>query len=59
LQEWHEKIDQLKDATKDIYLLFNNNSGGDAADNAKQMQKLLSIEYEDLAPRQLDLFSGE
>ncbi|UAL51729.1 MULTISPECIES: DUF72 domain-containing protein [Metabacillus] len=59
LQEWHEKIDQLKDATKDIYLLFNNNSGGDAADNAKQMQKLLNIEYEDLAPRQLDLFSGE
>lgn len=59
LQDWRENIDQLKDSTKDVYLLFNNNSGGDAADNAKQMQKLLNIEYEDLAPRQLDLFSGE
>jgi uncharacterized protein YecE (DUF72 family) len=59
LQDWRENIDQLKDSTKDVYLLFNNNSGGDAADNAKQMQKLLNIEFEDLAPRQLDLFSGE
>ncbi|ETI70564.1 hypothetical protein BAVI_01819 [Neobacillus vireti LMG 21834] len=39
-----------------MYLLFNNNSGGDAADNAKEMMNLLHIEYDDLAPRQLGLF---
>ncbi|KEZ47884.1 DUF72 domain-containing protein [Metabacillus indicus] len=59
LNQWAEFIEELKEETEDIFLLFNNNSGGDAADNAKQMQKLMKIEYEGLAPRQLDLFSGE
>ncbi|MEH7119775.1 DUF72 domain-containing protein, partial [Neobacillus vireti] len=40
-----------------VYLLFNNNSGGDAADNAKEMLNLLNITYEGLAPTQLDLFN--
>ncbi|PLR67101.1 DUF72 domain-containing protein [Bacillus sp. UMB0893] len=57
LKEWGEHLAELKRTTKDIYLLFNNNSGGDAADNAKQMIQLLNIEYKGLAPRQLDLFS--
>lgn len=56
LQEWAEKIKSLATEVKDVYLLFNNNSGGDAADNALQMIQLLTIEYEDLSPRQLDLF---
>lgn len=56
LKEWAEKIQRLMKETRDIYLLFNNNSGGDAADNAKQMMKILNIEYKGLAPRQLDLF---
>jgi uncharacterized protein YecE (DUF72 family) len=38
-------------------VLFNNNSGGDAAQNGKQMKELLDIEYKGLTPRQLDLFS--
>lgn len=42
--------------TPEITLLFNNNSGGDAADNAKEMQDLLKIQYHDLNPRQMDLF---
>ncbi len=42
--------------SKDVYVIFNNNSGGDAADNAAQFIDMLHIEYEGLAPRQLDLF---
>ncbi|MCA0970404.1 DUF72 domain-containing protein [Halobacillus litoralis] len=56
LKEWAARIRELKQATPDITLLFNNNSGGDAATNAKQMQQLLNIEYNDLNPRQMDLF---
>ena len=46
----------LEQSSKDIYILFNNNSGGDAAENAKRFQAMLGIEYEGLAPRQLTLF---
>lgn len=56
LLEWKEKLIQLQNDCEQIYLLFNNNSGGDAADNAKRMIELLEIEYIGLAPRQLDLF---
>ncbi|MEH7108456.1 DUF72 domain-containing protein [Bacillus sp. JJ1764] len=56
LNEWAVQIQALAKQCTDVYLLFNNNSGGDAADNAKQMMELLQIEYECLAPRQLDLF---
>ena len=56
LQEWSERIQQLASETKNLTILFNNNSGGDAADNAKQMIDLLDIQYDFLAPRQLDLF---
>lgn len=56
LREWVAHIRQLETQTTDLYILFNNNSGGDAADNAKQFMQLLGIEYTGLAPRQLDLF---
>lgn len=56
LQEWADTIRKLAKESADVYVLFNNNSGGDAADNAKEMINLLDIKYEDLAPRQLDLF---
>ncbi|GAJ57593.1 hypothetical protein B23_0783 [Geobacillus thermoleovorans B23] len=56
LREWARHIEALKQKTKQIYVLFNNNSGGDAADNAKQLIDLLGIEYTGLAPRQLGLF---
>ncbi|MEY9216581.1 uncharacterized protein YecE (DUF72 family) [Bacillus subtilis] len=46
----------MQQQCKDVFVLFNNNSGGDAADNGKQMLELLDIEYSGLAPRQLDLF---
>lgn len=57
LLEWKYKLLQLQQQTKDIYVVFNNNSGGDAANNAKRMVELLGISYDGLAPRQLDLFS--
>jgi uncharacterized protein YecE (DUF72 family) len=56
LQEWAGSIQTLTKECSNVYLLFNNNSGGDAADNAKEMIDLLHINYEGLASRQLDLF---
>ncbi|MFU0790592.1 DUF72 domain-containing protein [Cerasibacillus sp. JNUCC 74] len=56
LLEWKTRLEKLKIESKDIIVLFNNNSGGDAAGNAKQLQELLGIEYDGLAPKQLDLF---
>jgi uncharacterized protein YecE (DUF72 family) len=56
LKEWADNLKQLDSTTKQVFVLFNNNSGGDAADNAQQMLELLDIEYAGLNPRQLDLF---
>lgn len=56
LLEWKNHLLYLNQQCKDVYVVFNNNSGGDAADNAKQMIELLDIEYDDLAAKQLDLF---
>ena len=56
LLEWKERILELAKTSQDIIILFNNNSGGDAAVNAKEFQSMLGIEYEGLAPRQLGLF---
>jgi uncharacterized protein YecE (DUF72 family) len=56
LDEWALNIKELQKKCKNIYVLFNNNSGGDAAGNAKEFIQLLNIEYTNLAPRQLDLF---
>ncbi|WP_210365223.1 DUF72 domain-containing protein [Bacillus sp. REN3] len=56
LKEWARKMEKLEERTAKVYALFNNNSGGDASDNARQMVDLLRIEYSGLNPRQLDLF---
>ncbi|MCW9130428.1 DUF72 domain-containing protein [Bacillus paramycoides] len=56
LEEWVERLEQLKKKAKDIYVLFNNNSGGDAADNAKQLMEMMSITYGEPKPEQLNLF---
>ncbi|MFJ5770220.1 DUF72 domain-containing protein [Psychrobacillus sp. NPDC093180] len=52
------KVEQLQKQAKEVVVLFNNNSGGHAAKNAKSFQKMLGIEFEGLAPKQLDLFEG-
>jgi uncharacterized protein YecE (DUF72 family) len=56
LEQWAEHLNTLLCQTQQLFVLFNNNSGGDAADNAKQMIEILGIEYKNLAPKQLDLF---
>lgn len=56
LKEWQVLIEEILKKSKEVCILFNNNSGGHAAQNAKQMIQLLGIEYSGLAPRQLDLF---
>jgi uncharacterized protein YecE (DUF72 family) len=56
LLELKKSIQELTKHTKDIIVLFNNNSGGDAAGNAKAFQEILGVEYEGLSPKQLDLF---
>ena len=56
LLEWAAQLKKLKESCRMVYVVFNNNSGGDAADNAKQLIELLRIEYNNLAPRQMNLF---
>lgn len=56
LDEWVAIVSQLQTETKQIILLFNNNSEGDAVDNAKQLIQKCNIIYADLAPRQSELF---
>jgi uncharacterized protein YecE (DUF72 family) len=50
------QIEILQHKTKDIYIVFNNNSGGHAAGNAETFIKMLNIKYEGLSPKQLKLF---
>lgn len=56
LQDLAEKVRILDQKAKNVYVVFNNNSGGHAAQNAKMFQKYLDIDYEGLAPQQLKLF---
>lgn len=56
LREWIPAIEQLLEESKSVTMLFNNNSGHDAAPNAKKMMEYLGITYNDLNPRQLGLF---
>lgn len=56
LAEWVQRLHKLQDQSKHVEVLFNNNSGGDAADNAYQLIHLLGIKYEGLAPKQLGFF---
>jgi len=59
LTELSHKIIKLEQLCKEVYVLFNNNSGHHAADNAKNLQQMMNINFEGLAPKQLDLFGGE
>ncbi len=51
-----EQIQQVSADSAEVGVIFNNNSGGDAADNALQLKKILRLEYEGLNPSQIDLF---
>ncbi|MBD8033272.1 DUF72 domain-containing protein [Solibacillus merdavium] len=56
LQKLAEDIQLLETQVEHIYVLFNNNSGGHAAKNAKRLQQILRIEFGGLAPKQLGFF---
>lgn len=51
-----EVTEGLAAEAQDVTVIFNNNSGGHAAPNAKALQEMLGLEFGGLAPRQLDLF---
>lgn len=59
LQEIQQEVEKLTAETKEVFVIFNNNSGGHAARNAQQFQKMLNINYESLTPKQLNFFEGE
>jgi uncharacterized protein YecE (DUF72 family) len=56
LLEWKHHINKLLESTRNCWVIFNNNSGGDAADNAMQLMKLMNLEMPKLPPDQLSLF---
>lgn len=59
LMEIEQAIRQLGNETEHVYVIFNNNSGGHAAENAKRLQKMMGIDFQALAPKQLDIFEEE
>ena len=56
LIELASAIRSAEQQTKDIGIIFNNNLGGDAAENALALQKILKIKPQGLNPKQMDLF---
>ena len=59
LQGLMAHIQHLESQAKEVYVLFNNNSGGHAAANAKQLQQMLQLQFDQLAPKQLNMFEGD
>ncbi|MBP1044083.1 DUF72 domain-containing protein [Vagococcus sp. BWB3-3] len=56
LEEIKEAVIKVASQVKTTTIIFNNNSGGDAADNALALKELLAIDYSGLNPEQIDLF---
>lgn len=56
LLEWKQNLEYLQKETKEICVIFNNNSGGDAASNAFELMEMLGQKRKDLPPQQIDLF---
>ncbi|HJA73898.1 MAG TPA: DUF72 domain-containing protein [Candidatus Limosilactobacillus faecipullorum] len=52
-------IEQLSPQPQELCVIFNNNSGGDAAPNAQELTRQMNLHFSGLVPRapeQLDLF---
>jgi uncharacterized protein YecE (DUF72 family) len=59
LHQFQTAIEDLAPQPREVCVIFNNNSGKDAAPNALKLQKMLGVHFTGLAPRspeQLDLF---
>ncbi|MDW0117575.1 DUF72 domain-containing protein [Sporosarcina thermotolerans] len=59
LDEIRQAVNKLKNEAKNVFVVFNNNSGGHAAENAKRFQKMMGIDFQALTPKQLDFFEEE
>lgn len=59
LQQIGQHIKHLQSQAEELFVVFNNNSGHHAAKNAKELQTILAIKDEGLAPKQLNMFEGE
>ena len=59
LDEIKTAVNKLKEETDEVFVIFNNNSGKHAAQNAKQFQGKLNLTYDNLTPKQLGFFEGE
>lgn len=56
LQKIADLVRRLAAQAQDVCVIFNNNSGKDAAPNALRLQEILGLHWDNLAPQQLDLF---
>lgn len=56
LQALVPDIQRLAATTREVCVIFNNNSGGDAAGNALLLKQLLGLTFNGLAPQQMGLF---
>jgi len=56
LKQLAQLIISVEKKVKEVGIIFNNNAGGDAAENAKSLQQELGIDYNGLNPSQLELF---
>lgn len=56
LAAWKRNLENLQQTTEEICIIFNNNSGGDAATNAKQLMEMLGIRYDGWSSGTLRLF---
>lgn len=61
LDEWQTIVRRLEESSRSVGVVFNNNSGGHAAGNAKQLMRMLGQTVYELPvarePEQLDLFN--
>ncbi|MHA8137830.1 DUF72 domain-containing protein [Lactobacillaceae bacterium Scapto_B20] len=49
-------VNDLAAQCHEVCVIFNNNSGKDAAPNALKLKSILGLHFDGLAPKQLDLF---
>lgn len=56
LKQFAQMVTKLNQEADEVCVIFNNNSGRDAAPNALALKELLHVKFNNLAPMQLDLF---
>ncbi|MHC5228337.1 DUF72 domain-containing protein [Enterococcus sp. LJL99] len=56
IKELSEIVENVSGQVQEVGVIFNNNSGGDAAGNLLEMKASLNLHYEKLNPSQMNLF---